>query len=67
MIPITDQYYLYELRDQETDKEFLIAHTRGQRRLRETEQTFGGILKELNRNKTKTSKKRLFLECVYYA
>jgi hypothetical protein len=67
MIPIMDQYDVYELRDEKTDREFLIAHARGQRRLRETEQTFGGVLKELNRGKAKIAKKRLFLECVYYA
>ena len=67
MIPIMDQYDVYELRDEDTDKEFLIAHARGQRRLRETRQTFAGILKELNSNKRQTGKKRLFLECLYYA
>ena len=66
MIPIVDQYDIYEVRDEETDEEFLIAQVRGAKRLPEVMTTFGGTLKELQGKNGQKPKHRLFLETLYF-
>ncbi len=67
MIPMIDQYDVYELRDEETSKVFLIAHARGATKLPEQAIRCGGILKELKKGKKGTGKPKKFLEGQYYA
>ena len=66
MIPLIDLYDVYELIDEESDKNFLIAHSKGTNKLPEKKIKVAGVLKELKsaKNEKKASKK--FLEAVYH-
>lgn len=66
MIPIMDQYDVYEIKDQQSDELFIVAHARSNRKLNEVPTRVGGYLKELQVDKNKPSEKRLFLETYYY-
>lgn len=65
MIPIMDQYDIYELRDEESEEDFFIAHNRGGRKLPEQAIHCGGVIKELKGRKGEESGK--FLETLYYS
>jgi hypothetical protein len=67
MIPMIDQYDVYEIRDEVTSKEFLIAHARGTTKLPECVVRCGGILKELKTAKKGSGRPKKFLEGLYYA
>lgn len=67
MIPIIDQYDVYELRDESSSEEFLIAHARGSNKLPESKIRCGGILKELKSDKKGKGNTRLYLEAYYYS
>lgn len=67
MIPIMDQYDVYELRDKETDTDFFIAHKRGNEKLAEKTTHCAGIIKELKAKKKEESDAGTFLEIVYYS
>ena len=49
-----------------SDKEFLIAHVKGDNKLPLKKLKRGGILKELNQDNTGDKRPELFLECTYY-
>ena len=66
MIPLIDMYDVYELRDEASDKNFLIAHAKGATKLPQRKIKVAGVLKELKSNeKEKTTSKR-FLETIYH-
>lgn len=67
MIPIYEQYDVYELRDRETSKDVLIAHSKRSRKLPEKVLRCGGILKELKAEKKENAKSDIFLETLYYS
>lgn len=67
MIPLIDQYDVYELRDHETAQDFLIAHNRGSNKLPESMVRCGGVLKELKNGKDKGADATIFLETIYYS
>lgn len=67
MIPIIDQYDVYELRDEKTEEEFFIAHNRSSRKLSERRTRCGGIIKELKSREMEDSDSNAFLEMVYYS
>ena len=67
MIPMIDHYDVYEIRDEETDEDFLIAHARSAKNLPQVHCCFGGILKELKSNNKNDSKKRVYLNTIYYS
>ncbi|MDP8246165.1 MAG: hypothetical protein P9L94_18930 [Candidatus Hinthialibacter antarcticus] len=66
MVPIIDQYDVYEVRDRATDQQFLLAHTKGQKKLEPVETRFGGVIKKLQAKKGKPQKHKVFLETLYY-
>jgi len=68
MVPIMDQYDVYELRDESSSDTFLIAHTRGSQKLPERKLKVAGILKELKTKKSNedNGSKRVFLEAIYH-
>lgn len=66
MIPIFDEYDVYELKDEQTKELFILAHARCSKQLAERETRFGGLLKELQLGKEETSDKKSFLEISYY-
>tara|TARA_B100001245_G_scaffold216885_1_gene184964 strand:+ start:158 stop:790 length:633 start_codon:yes stop_codon:yes gene_type:complete len=67
MIPIMDQYDVYELRDEETDTDFFIAHKRGSEKIAEKTTHCAGIIKELKAKKKEESDSGTFLEIIYYS
>lgn len=67
MIPIIDQYDIYELRDEVSSKEFLIAHSKSSNKLPETRIKCAGVLKELKSEEKEDSKASIFLETIYYS
>ncbi|MBM7073856.1 hypothetical protein JQC92_17755 [Shewanella sp. 202IG2-18] len=65
LIPIFDQYDVYQISDKSTEKTFVIAHTQSHQKLEEVPTTFGGTLKELQRKSEQSQ--TIFLEIVYYS
>jgi hypothetical protein len=66
MIPMIEQYDVYELRNNETSESFFIAHSRDSHKLPNREITIGGVIKELNTDEKGTRDKKKFLEVIYY-
>lgn len=66
MIPIMDQYDVYELRDQETDEAFFVAHARGRNKLPEQLVSCGGLVKELKADKKEKDASQKYLEVSHY-
>ena len=66
MVPIIDYYDVYEVHEQETDQQFLLAHTRSAKKLERIETRFGGIIKKLQAKKGKPQKHKIFLEALFY-
>ncbi|MCW3785852.1 hypothetical protein [Plebeiibacterium sediminum] len=67
MIPLIEEYEVYEIKDSVTSKTLLIAHTKSFDNLpTDTEITVAGVLKELIPNKNDKTNSGKFLEIVYY-
>ncbi|GAB5408570.1 MAG: hypothetical protein BalsKO_09350 [Balneolaceae bacterium] len=66
MVPIIDQYDIYEVRDENSSDTFLIAHSKSSKKLASKMMTFGGVLKELNEKEDEASNSTVFLEAHYY-
>lgn len=66
MVPLMDQYRVYEVRDEQTDEDFLIAHERGGRRLAPVRTRLGGVLKRIKAKKKIKPRHELYLEALYY-
>lgn len=67
MVPMIDQYNVYHLTDEQTKQDFIIAHTKGDAVLPEKTIRCGGILKELNTEKSGDGERQIFLETLYYS
>jgi hypothetical protein len=67
MIPMMEQYDVYELYDEQSADQFIIAHTRGKEKLPETAIRVGGIIKELKTDKSGSTPPAKFLEALYYS
>ncbi|CAL65684.1 hypothetical protein [Christiangramia forsetii] len=66
MIPMIDNYDVYELRDEKTSETFIIAHSRGSEKLPSEKIIIAGLLKELKSEKDENSEAVKFLEVNYY-
>ena len=66
MIPLIDQYDVYELRDEQSAKTFLIAHLKGSQRLPSSRVILGGVLKELKKSEVETDVQGKFLETIFH-
>ncbi|MEP2791747.1 MAG: hypothetical protein ABJI36_16745, partial [Kangiellaceae bacterium] len=66
MIPMIEQYNVYHLTDDISNKDFIIAHAKNQAKLPEVKISCGGIIKELSANKSGNGEKDKFLEALYY-
>lgn len=64
MIPLIDEYDVYELRDESSSDPFFIAHTKGSEQLPEQKITIGGVIKEMSSEDDKPIGK--FLEAIYF-
>lgn len=65
MISIVDQYDVYQVRDSQSEREFVVAHAHSDDKLPETYTLFGGNLKEMHNEEGNSDS--LFLEAVYFA
>ena len=65
MVPIMDQYDIYELTDESSSATTFLANVRGAARLPVKRARFGGILKETSVDNHGKEKDRLFLEAIY--
>ncbi len=66
MIPLIEEYDIYELKDTDSDESALIAHSKLFDKLPQEEITVAGVLKELKPNKEDKTTSGKFLEIVYY-
>ncbi len=66
MVPIMDQYDIYELTDESSSTTTFLANVQGTARLPVERARFGGILKETSIDNHGKNKDRLFLEAHYY-
>jgi hypothetical protein len=66
MIPLIDMYDVYEIRDEASDENFLIAHTKGATKLPRKKIKVAGVLKELKSNRKEAVASKRFLEAIYH-
>ncbi|WP_299253750.1 hypothetical protein [uncultured Aquimarina sp.] len=66
MIPIIETYDVYEIIEEESSENFLIAHAKGSYKLPEKKIKVAGILKELKSKKDEKTASKKYLEAVYY-
>ena len=66
MIPLIDMYDVYEMRDEESDENFLIAHAKGATKLPKKKIKVAGVLKELRSDQKERAASKRFLEAIYH-
>lgn len=66
MIPLIDQYDVYELRDEVSSETFLIAHLKESEKLPNKKLILGGVLKELKADEEEDVASGKFLEAIYF-
>jgi len=66
IIALREDYDVYELKAEDGDETFFIAHARGSEKLPPAKITIGGVLKEYNHTEAASSPKDKFLEVVYF-
>jgi hypothetical protein len=66
MIPLIDMYDVYEIRDEESDENFLIAHAKGATKLPKKKMKVAGVLKELRSDRKERAASKRFLEAIYH-
>ena len=66
MIPLIDEYDVYELRDEESSETFLIAHLKDSEKLPRKKMIIGGVLKELKKDEAEDKATGRFLEAIYH-
>ncbi len=66
MIPLMDEYDVYELRDEESAETFFIAHLKDSQRLPAERMVLGGVLKELKSSEDESEASAKFLEITYH-
>jgi hypothetical protein len=66
MVPLVDEYDVYEIRDHATHEAILVAHAKGTDKLPERNITIAGVLKELKKSKAEKEASGKFLVSYYY-
>jgi hypothetical protein len=66
MIPLMDDYDVYELRDEQSSETFTIAHSKGSGRLPNKKIVVAGVLKELKSSEEEKNASKKFLEAIYH-
>ncbi|MBC8753801.1 hypothetical protein H2O64_03915 [Kordia sp. YSTF-M3] len=66
MIPLIDMYDVYEIRDEASDENFLIAHAKGATKLPKKKIKVAGVLKELRSDRKESVASKRFLEAIYH-
>lgn len=66
MVPIMEEYDVYDLEDEKTGDSFVIAHIKNKENLPERPIKVGGILKELKEEEKEESSTKVYLEAAYH-
>ena len=66
MVPIINQYDVYEIKDTASAETFLIAHAKSSKKLPETRMKVAGVLKALKATRTEKEASKKFLDAYYY-
>lgn len=66
MVPIFDEYDIYEIRDEQHSETFIIGNKRGKEKLPEKRLKVGGVLKEMKAKKEDKAALDRFLEINYF-
>lgn len=66
MVPIMEEYDIYELWDDTKTAHCIVAHTKQETKLPESKVVIGGVVKEFNSDELGDGKKDTFLEVSYY-
>ncbi|WP_340200658.1 hypothetical protein [Ascidiimonas sp. W6] len=66
MIPLTEEYDVYEVKDEQSLKPFLVAHLKNIEKLPNKRMIIGGIIKEMKITDDEDEGEKRFLEAVYY-
>jgi hypothetical protein len=66
MIPLIDMFDVYEIRDEASDENFLIAHAKGATKLPKKKIKVAGVLKELRSDQKERAASKRFLEAIYH-
>lgn len=66
LIPLIDEYDVYELRDEESSETFIIAHSKNSKKLPHKKTVIAGVLKELETEQNENGTKKPFLEVFYH-
>lgn len=66
MIPIVERYDVYELKDENSDDNFFIAHSKGKGKLPQQKVQIAGTIKELKDYRETEGPYKKFLEAIYW-
>lgn len=66
LIPIMEKYDIYEVRDESSSEDFLIAHSKSSSKLPEERMKIGGVIKEMKLKEKEKEASGKFLEALYY-
>ena len=66
MVPIIEQYDIYELRDENSEETFIIAHAKRSRKFAPVKTRIGGIIKEFDVKESGKGDKRNYIDTVFY-
>jgi len=66
MIPVIDSYDIYEIRNQQQDELFIIAHKKGKEKLPQQPISMGGVVKEIKTKKDNEETLNWVLEINYF-
>jgi hypothetical protein len=67
MIPMINNYDVYEIHDTDAGQSFFVAHARGTEKLPNSKVSVGGIIKELKTSKSENGEAKKYLEALYYS
>ena len=66
MVPLADEYDVYELKDEATDKALIIAHPKNKEKLPEKKITVAGVFQEFSADQKGNKPSKKFLNVNYY-
>ena len=66
MVPIINQYDVYEIKDTTSAETFLIAHAKSSKKLPEKRIKIAGVIKALKATRTEKEASKKFLDAYYY-
>lgn len=67
MIPIFERFKVYKVYDLEQERSCIVAHAKNDQALDAKAYTFGGVLKQLQKDQQQSAQPEVFLEAFYYS